>query len=80
MKLSEIVEFIVNEISVQKASEKSEIDKNRNWYDLGMDSVEIFGLACSIEDNLNIEVDEDVMIDHSTVSDLATYIHKTIAG
>ena len=79
MDINDIFEFIITEISGLTLNDASSVGLSSNWYELGMDSVEILGLACSIEDKLKINISEETMIDNCTVTDLARHIHLTIS-
>ena len=73
MELNKIYEIISSQLNIEPEdiSEDSNIRE-----DLGADSLDIFQIACSIEEVFDIEIADNISEDIITVKDLANYLSR----
>lgn len=51
-----------------------ELDPDRTFADLGLDSTGVIAVAAGLEDRLGITVDSDLFFDHPTINRLAEHL------
>lgn len=74
--VDQISQFLVHEIRELKGDRTLKLDVQQNWYELGMDSVEIAGLAVAVEKEYGLEIDEEVMVNANSITALANHVEK----
>lgn len=56
-----------------------EIDESTNLKnDLGLNSLDLANLACSVEDEFNIEIPDNSLKDFKTVGDVISFIENAV--
>lgn len=74
-----MLEEIINYISIYQNIPKSKIKKHSHLIkDLGMSSLDMMQLVCSIEEQYDIEFDEDNLIELLTVDKIASYLENKL--
>ncbi|MFI6817452.1 acyl carrier protein [Nonomuraea sp. NPDC050328] len=73
-----IASWLCERIALYVDCEAGEIAADAPLVELGVDSVYVLGITSEIQDRYGIDVDPSAIWEHSTVSDLSTYLHKCL--
>ncbi len=76
-----MLEELIKYVSVYQNIPENSITKDTHLVkDLGMSSLDMMELACSVEEQFGIEFDEDDLIDLLTIEKIANYVEKELRG
>jgi len=76
-----MIDKIIYCISLQKNIPQNKIEKEHHFSrDLGMDSLDIFQLIASLEDDIGIDIDIEAIKENLTVEKMASYLQKNQKG
>lgn len=67
---------LIETIALYRQLEKEEIEKDKNFYEMGLDSTSLLELAKQIEEKFNITLYPTIMFELDTISKLAGYFAK----
>ena len=76
-----MLEELIKYVSVYQNIPENSITKDTHLVkDLGMSSLDMMELACSVEEQFGIEFDEDDLIDLKKKKKIANYVEKELRG